>query len=797
MIYFFIVEKIVMKKIILLFLFLSTLAFFTYQDAGALTINAVPQKQVFGPNDWIKINIKINEYNGQPVKWIAHLPDGSVENGTVVMQRDITIHQIIRDAFDNEFGLWSIDYKIDDVVQTVNFKIDSLNLTASTDKELYYEPDTMKINLTSALYNPNAKLAQIFHLTFYDNEGNLIRDISEIEIKALQSSMVYNFPLLQFANSEPPGLYKLKIKYYNSVIELPFLLGDINNLMEISAYSNTDTYLHDDPVNLDLIFTRIKESTGILTITTPSGNTTDQQFRVDSVHTQLVLKNLTTELGKYNYEIKYAGAITTGSFNVIPNPNELQNIVLEIFLDKLNYRPGETINLKVYTSDIIANSISIWVVNPAGIESTKISLPIVSNETVIPYKTNKDDSMGLWKLYVKYGGIVRDSSFNLAGLPIRNQDGLNAKQYNIPKFVSFINSTTFKFPTSITVDSDNSIYVVDSGNSKIKKFDSNGSLVLSWGGKGEAIGKFTHPFSIFVNKKFVYVTDTGNSKINMFTKDGNFVYSWGSYGDNPGMFHIPVSIGSDQSGQLFIADSDRSVIQTFDIQGTYIDEIHPILTEGASFSGISSLAFDSKNNFYAVSINNAILEYSAIGNFLNFYGSLGSEVGRFNNPSSIAIDSRNNFYVADTMNHRIQKFDSNGNFLLSWGVEGQAAGQFEEPVSLAIDSSDNMYIVDKKNNNVQKFALYSSLSKIAVPSSIRDTGLWWSEGLVDRNDFDQSIRVLINQDLIRPTLIKENNQTSIPDWIKGSSRMWALGQIDDDTYLMFIQYLISNGIMKI
>jgi len=39
--------------------------------------------------------------------------------------------------------------------------------------------------------------------------------------------------------------------------------------------------------------------------------------------------------------------------------------------------------------------------------------------------------------------------------------------------------------------------------------------------------------------------------------------------------------------------------------------------------------------------------------------------------------------------------------------------------------------------------------------------------------------------------------TSIPSWIKNNAGWWADGQIDDNTYVSGLQWLISNGIMKI
>jgi uncharacterized protein YjiK len=786
-----------LKKLVPLFLVII-LVYVTCQNASAYTISAIPQQQEFGANDWIKINLDISGYNGGPINWVAHRPDNSTISGIVDSQvrGEQTVHQIERSAFDNEFGPWSINYQYGGINQTVNFKVNSLSLAVFTDKVTYYESDTMNINITSAYYEPNDKYAQSIFLDFYDRNGNLAEAVSEIEVRAEQHSTVYHFPMFLLSDYNPPGLYKLKVKYFNSVIEVPFLLGDIRKLMEITTQTSP-TYYQGSDVTIDTTFTRLTQTTATLKITDPLGNTTSNQYSPRSVHDTLVLRNFSKEIGTYKYEINYAGATGIGSFNVIKNPQELPNIRLVIFPDKLNYRPGEIIHFKIYASHVITDSIDVLITNPDGITSQRISFPVNTTETIIPHKIGVNDSIGEWKINVNYDGIERSSSFNVVGSAVQSSEILDPVQYEIPTFVSTINSTTFNSPKGIAIDSDNSTYIVDSGNSQVKKFDKNGNLLLTWGDVGTSIGQFKNPSGIFVNEKYVYVVDTGNSRINMYNKTGDFVYSWGTYGENPGMFQMPVSINSNQNGELFVGDIEKKSIQLFDTKGTYSDQIDSSLLQGESFLGISALAFDSEDNLYAVSTDNRILKFSNNEEFLNFFGSRGSEEGWFNKPSGIAIDSKNDIYVADTNNHRIQKFDSNGNFLLSWGTEGTGQGQFEEPVGLATDKADNIYVVDKKNNNVQKFSLYGRVNNSILPNWIKNTAIWWSEGALDKKDFSQAIRYVIDQGLITAPSINQDENVKIPNWVKGNVKQWSSGQIDDETFWASIQHLISVGIMKV
>ncbi|MGI0065951.1 MAG: hypothetical protein ACREA5_04525, partial [Nitrosotalea sp.] len=550
-----------MEKLILLFL-LVALPFVVYQNASAITINAVPEKQEFGANEWIKVNVTIQGYNGGQVNWVAHKPDNSIISGTLDQQikSGKAIHQIIRDANDNEFGPWSINYQYEGSNQTVHVNVKPLGLIIITDKSTYYEPDTMNINITSSYYTPYAKFAHSYFLDFYDQDGNSVIGITEIEIKADQPSVTYHFPMLQFAKYNPPGLYKLKIQYFNSVKYIPFLLGDINKRMEISVHSQTSTYYPGDDVILDLHVTSVKESTGVLTITDPSGNTTSKELSVNAIHSQISLQDITKKTGVYQFNIKYAGAISSGSFNVVTNPKPLPNIKVNIFPDKLNYRPGETMHVKVYTSQVITNSISFWVIDPNGVEYPKSSLSITTVDTILQHKISKNDTIGKWELYTNYDGIIRSASYFVKGQPVNSTETFNSNQFNIPAFVSNF-ATNFTSPTGIAIDSNDDVYVVDSGNSKINKFDSNWKLLRSWGNSGNGNGQFVHPNGIVVGSKYVYVADTGNARIQMFYKNGTFVYSWGKYGDEYGMFHTPIALAFDKRGDLFVADSGRDRIQ--------------------------------------------------------------------------------------------------------------------------------------------------------------------------------------------------------------------------------------------
>lgn len=83
-------------------------------------------------------------------------------------------------------------------------------------------------------------------------------------------------------------MYNLKVQYLNSTINVPFLVGDIRKLMELTIESTSASYYPGNDVILDLLVTSVRESTGTITITDPTGNTTNIQFPVNSIDSKLI-----------------------------------------------------------------------------------------------------------------------------------------------------------------------------------------------------------------------------------------------------------------------------------------------------------------------------------------------------------------------------------------------------------------------------------------------------------------------------------------------------------------------------
>ena len=92
---------------------------------------------------------------------------------------------------------------------------------------------------------------------------------------------------------------------------------------------------------------------------------------------------------------------------------------------------------------------------------------------------------------------------------------------NIGDLESDDENVLFYMPTDIAVDEEGNVYVLDSGNHRIQKFDPQGNYLASFGRRGQGPGEFQYPQSLDIDAQgLMYVSDSGNQKIQILKPDG-------------------------------------------------------------------------------------------------------------------------------------------------------------------------------------------------------------------------------------------------------------------------------------
>ena len=178
----------------------------------------------------------------------------------------------------------------------------------------------------------------------------------------------------------------------------------------------------------------------------------------------------------------------------------------------------------------------------------------------------------------------------------------------------------------------------------------------AWGSNGNATAQFRSPVGVVVDPSgHVFVADTGNDRIQKFDKNGTFVSTWGGFGTGNGQFKEPNGLAVDGGGHVFVADTSNNRIQKFDDGGTFLIAWGSGGGGNGHFSDPTAVAVDTAGNVFVTDLlNERVQAFDGNGRFLTTWTAAGSE--QLDSPHGVAVDGRGDVFVADTNSHRIEKF---------------------------------------------------------------------------------------------------------------------------------------------
>lgn len=265
----------------------------------------------------------------------------------------------------------------------------------------------------------------------------------------------------------------------------------------------------------------------------------------------------------------------------------------------------------------------------------------------------------------------------------------------------------FMNPRGIAVSPAGEVYVVDSKNARIQKFDAEGQFLLTWGspggGPGELNPEFTGPCGIAIGPDgSVYVADTWNHRIQKFDPNGRFLKAWrGATSD----FFGPRALAVDQQGNVYVVDTGNKRIQKFDSEGTFIRQWGRAGALRSEFDEPVGIAVGGDGMIYVADTGNKRIQvFDLDGRFQReiFLLAWEHEIVSAVEPN-IAVDAEGRIYVTDTTVPAVIQLTRDGRSVLSWGVKGSGPGQFEEPTGIAIGPDGNVYVTDRRQHRVSVF----------------------------------------------------------------------------------------------
>jgi len=213
-------------------------------------------------------------------------------------------------------------------------------------------------------------------------------------------------------------------------------------------------------------------------------------------------------------------------------------------------------------------------------------------------------------------------------------------------------------PLGIGTDSSGNIYIPDTDNYRVQKFDSSGNFLemFGWGVatgatafetctsgcqkgiSGTGDGQFAGPFDISVDSAGnIYVIDEPNDRVQKFNSAFVFQTKWGTTGSGDTNFFNPRRIAIDSSDNIFVVDRSNDRVIKFDTSGVFQGWL------GKCELGVNCDIPNLRSNGFACTAATCTFPFSN-----------GNLDGQFSDPVGIYADA-SSLYVTDSTNNRIQK----------------------------------------------------------------------------------------------------------------------------------------------
>ena len=211
----------------------------------------------------------------------------------------------------------------------------------------------------------------------------------------------------------------------------------------------------------------------------------------------------------------------------------------------------------------------------------------------------------------------------------------------------------------IFITPDDKVYLTDSFQHVVRRYDRLGDLERQWGTPGlPGVTFYSREYNMPTGVAFApdgesyYVSDGyGNRCVHKYSKDGEHLFSWGEAGSGPGQFAVVHNIGVDKTGRVLVCDRENSRIQIFDPDGKYMEQWTDVSNPGDVWITDENLIYVAEQGS---------------GGRVSIWSPEGEMLCRFwddkaiQSPHGLCVDDEGSIYVAEIgMDHkgqRLQKF---------------------------------------------------------------------------------------------------------------------------------------------
>ena len=258
----------------------------------------------------------------------------------------------------------------------------------------------------------------------------------------------------------------------------------------------------------------------------------------------------------------------------------------------------------------------------------------------------------------------------------------------------------FYFPTEIYVTDQNNVYLIDSLNFRLNKYNTSG-FVQSIFPQSDQGGWLKSVSEIAAgNNGKVYSVNVADPFVRVLSEDSGELSQLGS--DSLSLLQSPVGVAITENDILLVADIGTYKVLAFNTEGDFLYEFG--IPDEHSFHAPVSLLVH-KSSVYILFGNTDIVEFDLNGNYLRTVFTRSNETGPdWGTAENFTYNPvTNQFLLTDSQKNDIKVISAQGEYQGKFGKTGSGPGEFMNPVGLDVDTMGYVYIVDKLNSRIQIF----------------------------------------------------------------------------------------------
>ena len=233
-------------------------------------------------------------------------------------------------------------------------------------------------------------------------------------------------------------------------------------------------------------------------------------------------------------------------------------------------------------------------------------------------------------------------------------------------------ATGLSAPRAVAVDGSGNVFIADTGNNAIEKWNAATGQVTTIVSSG-----LNAPEGVAVDASTgdVYIADTGDSAIKEWSSTTGEVTTLVS---DPVLVSVPEGIAVDGSGNVYFTKDGNSVMEW--------NAVTKGLSQVFSAGGfLKSVAVDAAGNIYTADNGfDIVYEWNAATGQVSPLISSG-----LSSPYGVAVDGSGNVYIADSGNYAVKEWNA-----VTGQVTALSSSGLSGPVGVAVDATGGVYFTN-------------------------------------------------------------------------------------------------------